>query len=163
MEKIEQIIDDRLFRQAMGSFASGVTVITTKSNGDVHGMTANAFMSISLQPKLIAISVDHRAKMLEPIREAKKFAVNILSDQQKEMSMYFAGQLKEKRAISFEELQGVPVLPKSATSIACQLYDEHEAGDHTIFIGEVLGITLEEEAPLVFHGGQYKEIVPSAD
>ena len=90
-------MDDRQFRQAMGKFATGVTVITTEVEGEVHGMTANAFMSVSLNPKLVVISIGERAQMLEKIKNSKKFAVNILSGEQQEYSMLFAGQIKEKR------------------------------------------------------------------
>ena len=85
-------MDDRVFRNAMGKFATGVTVITTKSEGEVHGMTANAFMSVSLTPKLVLISSDEKAKMLSKIQQTGKFVVNLRSDNQKEISMQFAGQ-----------------------------------------------------------------------
>src|SRR5699024_12434263 len=91
-------MDDREFRNAMGKFATGVTVITTEVDGEPHGMTANAFMSVSLHPKLIMISIDNRANMLDKIKEANKFAVNILADHQKDLSMHFAGQTKIGRA-----------------------------------------------------------------
>ena len=75
-------MDDRKFRNAMGKFASGVTVITTEADGEIHGMTANAFMSVSLNPKLVVISIGERANMLEKIQGSKKFAVNILAADQ---------------------------------------------------------------------------------
>ena len=89
-------MDDRLFRTAMGKFATGVTVITTNVNGTIHGMTANAFMSVSLDPKLVVISIGEKASMLELIKKSGTFTVNILSAQQQEMSMLFAGQIKGK-------------------------------------------------------------------
>ena len=88
-------MDDRQFRQAMGKFATGVTVITTEVEGEVHGMTANAFMSVSLEPKLVVISIGERAQMLKKIKTSKKFAVNILSGEQQDYSMIFAGQLHQ--------------------------------------------------------------------
>src|SRR5436305_14236588 len=103
-------MDDRQFRNAMGKFATGVTVIATEVEGEVHGMTANAFMSVSLDPKLVVISIGERAQMLEKIMDSKKFAVNILSGEQQEYSMIFAGQIKEKREIDFDQLAGLPVL-----------------------------------------------------
>ncbi len=98
-------MDDRLFRNAMGKFATGVTVITTNVNGTIHGMTANAFMSVSLNPKLVVISIGEKASMLEHIKQSGTFTVNILSAQQQELSMLFAGQLKEKREVQFSDLQ----------------------------------------------------------
>ena len=79
-------MDDRKFRNAMGNFATGVTVITTEGNGGIHGMTANAFMSVSLDPKLVVISIDARAKILDKIIESKQYAVNILSREQQDIS-----------------------------------------------------------------------------
>ena len=89
-------MDDRIFRSAMGKFATGVTVITTEIDEQVHGMTANAFMSVSLDPKLVVISIGEKAQMLDKIKHSKKFAVNILAANQQELSMIFAGQIKEK-------------------------------------------------------------------
>lgn len=99
-------MDDRLFRNAMGKFATGVTVISTEHNGDIHGMTANAFMSISLNPKLVLISIGEKAKMLEKIQQSKKYAVNILSHDQQVLSMNFAGQLEKPVDVQFEQLGG---------------------------------------------------------
>lgn len=85
-------MDDRTFRNAMGRFATGVTIVTTQVGDDTHGMTANAFMSVSLDPKLVTISIDHNARMYERIKASGQFAVSILTDEQKEVSMHFAGQ-----------------------------------------------------------------------
>jgi flavin reductase (DIM6/NTAB) family NADH-FMN oxidoreductase RutF len=153
-------MDDRQFRQAMGKFATGVTVITTEVGEEVHGMTANAFMSVSLDPKLVVISIGERAQMLEKIKNSKKFAVNILSGEQKEYSMLFAGQIKEKREINFEYLAGLPVLTGAITQVACEVVNEHIEGDHTLFIGKVLDIKLEEGDPLMFFNGQYRSLLP---
>ena len=114
-------MDDRKFRNAMGKFASGVTVITTEADGEIHGMTANAFMSVSLNPKLVVISIDERAHMLEKIRGSKKFAVNILAADQQHLSMNFAGQLKEEIDIPFEELSGQAVLKGAIAQITCEV------------------------------------------
>lgn len=92
-------MDSREFRNAMGRFATGVTVITTNDGTDAHGMTANAFMSISLEPKLITISIDNHANMLKKIKASGQYAVNFLSDQQQDISMNFAGQKKKKTAL----------------------------------------------------------------
>jgi flavin reductase (DIM6/NTAB) family NADH-FMN oxidoreductase RutF len=151
-------MDDRQFRQAMGKFATGVTVITTEVEGEVHGMTANAFMSVSLDPKLVVISIGERAQMLEKIKISKKFAVNILSGEQQENSMIFAGQIKEKREINFDNLAGLPVLTGSIAQVACEVVNEHIEGDHTLFIGKVLDIKLEEGEPLLFFNGQYRSL-----
>ncbi|WP_169917353.1 flavin reductase family protein [Alkalihalobacterium alkalinitrilicum] len=153
-------MDDRKFRNAMGKFATGVTVITTEVNGEIHGMTANAFMSVSLDPKLVMISIGEKAQMLDRIKNSKTFAVNILSAEQQELSMLFAGQVKEKREISFGRLGGVPVVDGAIAQVACEVANEHVEGDHTLFIGRVIDIQLDEKEPLVFYNGQYRTLVP---
>ena len=157
MHEASKEIDDRLFRNTMASFPTGVTVITTEVEGEIHGMTANAFMSISLDPKLIAISVGERARMLPLIQQSKKFAVNILAADQEKESMQFAGQLKEQHNVKFETYHDTPIIEESLASITCELYDEHVAGDHTIFIGHVTGVKLTEKEPLLYFQGKYKE------
>lgn len=148
-------MDERTFRDAMGKFATGVTVITTKTADEIHGMTANAFMSVSLNPKLITISIDNRAKMLHKIKEAKRFAVNILSDKQQDISIHFAGQTQEDREIDFGFMHEMPVIKESLASILCDLETYYTVGDHTLFIGKVMGIEAAEGDPLLFYCGEY--------
>jgi len=149
-------MDDRKFRTAMGKFATGVTVITTEIAGEIHGMTANAFMSVSLDPKLVVISIGEKAQMLDKIKNSKKFAVNILSAEQQELSKIFAGQIKEKREVSFEQLDGLPVLSGAIAQVACEVVNVHIEGDHTLFIGKVMDIHLNEKEPLMFFNGKYR-------
>jgi flavin reductase (DIM6/NTAB) family NADH-FMN oxidoreductase RutF len=151
-------MDDRQFRTAMGKFATGVTVITTELDGDVHGMTANAFMSVSLDPKLVVISIGEKAKILNKIKESKIFSVNILAADQQELSMIFAGQIKEPREVVFDRLDGKPVLAGACAQVACEVSTAHVEGDHTLFIGKVTDIHLEEKEPLVFVNGKYREL-----
>ncbi|WP_240376812.1 flavin reductase family protein [Bacillus piscicola] len=151
-------MDDRMFRTAMGKFATGVTVITTEVDGEVHGMTANAFMSVSLDPKLVLISIAEKAKMLELIKQSGKYAVNILSEHQQEMSMLFAGQIKEERNVEFETFEGLPIIKDSLVNLSCKVYDSHVAGDHTLFVGEVLNLKLQDSNPLAIFEGKYKEL-----
>ncbi|MFX3675148.1 MAG: flavin reductase family protein [Paenisporosarcina sp.] len=152
-------MDDRFFRTAMGKFATGVTVVTTELNGEVQGMTANAFMSVSLDPKLILISVANKAKMNESIRNSGIFAVSLLANDQEEMSMYFAGQIKEKRDIAFRSFNGMPVIDGALANITCDVHNTHIEGDHTLYIGKVRDISLSEEGkPLTYFSGRYYEI-----
>ena len=151
-------MDDRLFRNAMGKFATGVTVITTEFEGENYGMTANAFMSVSLDPKLVTISIGHKARHLDRIKESKKFAVNILAANQKEYSMIFAGQIKEDREVTFNHLAGVPVLPGALVQVSCEVVSEYVEGDHTLFIGKVKDIQIGEGEPLLFFNGKYREL-----
>ncbi|MFB3167741.1 flavin reductase family protein [Neobacillus sp. 179-C4.2 HS] len=152
-------MDDRQFRTAMGKFATGVTVITTELDGDIHGMTANAFMSVSLDPKLVVISIGEIAKILNKIKESKMFTVNILAADQQELSLIFAGQIKDPRQVEFDRLDGKPVLAGACVQVACEVSTAHVEGDHTLFIGKVTDIHLEEKEPLVFVNGKYRELV----
>ncbi|HZG72042.1 MAG TPA: flavin reductase family protein [Chondromyces sp.] len=151
-------MDDRLFRNAMGKFATGVTVITTTVNNEPHGMTANAFMSVSLSPKLVLISIGEKAKMNQYIKESGKFAVSILSEDQKEISMIFAGQMKEKREVEFKWMNNLPVIGNAIVNLTCDVYNSHVEGDHTLYIGEVTDIELADGKPLLFFEGQYNNI-----
>lgn len=152
-------MDDQTFRMAMGKFATGVTVVTTELNGEVQGMTANAFMSVSLEPKLILISVANKAKMNESIRNSGVFAVSLLANDQEEMSMYFAGQIKEKRDITFKSFNGMPVIDGALANITCDVHNSHVEGDHTLYIGKVRDISISDEGkPLTYFSGRYYEI-----
>ncbi|MEH7439742.1 flavin reductase family protein [Neobacillus drentensis] len=151
-------MDDRQFRNAMGKFATGVTVVATEVDGDVHGMTANAFMSVSLNPKLVVISVAEKARILEKIKKSKMFSVNILSADQQELSMIFAGQLKEHREVVFDYLDGKPVLAGAVAQIACEVSAEHIEGDHTLLIGKVTAIHIGDAEPLIYFSGRYREL-----
>ncbi|WP_391123358.1 flavin reductase family protein [Psychrobacillus sp. L3] len=151
-------MDDRLYRNVMGSFATGVTVITTEVDKVVHGMTANAFMSVSLHPKLVSISIGENARMLQHIKDSKQFAINILSSNQQNQSKQFAGQLKSESEVTFTYFKGLPILEDSLAVITCDLNSEYVVGDHTIFIGNVTGVKLEQKDPLLFSQGKYREL-----
>lgn len=150
-------MDDRLFRDAMGKFATGVTVLTTENEGVPHGMTANGFMSVSLDPKLVVISIGHKAKFLEKVSASKKFAVNILSEDQEQYSRHFSGRPGEEPVL-FDSLEGLPVLDGALAQIACEVVSSHIEGDHTLLIGKVLDLKLEDKSPLLFFAGKYREL-----
>ena len=153
-------MDDRLFRDAMGKFATGVTVLLTENEGETHGMTANGFMSVSLDPKLVLISIGHKAKFLEKVSQSKKYTVNILADDQEHYSRHFAG--KPGEAVEFEMLAELPVLKGAIAQIACEVVSEHVEGDHTLFIGKVIDLHLEDKNPLLFFGGKYRQLAELA-
>jgi flavin reductase (DIM6/NTAB) family NADH-FMN oxidoreductase RutF len=150
-------MDDRIFRDAMGRFATGVTAILTETEGNEHGMTCNAFMSVSLDPKLVVISVKENARMLDKIQESQKFSVNILSSEQEDISKVFAGQLKDKQ-VMFDRLGDTPVIPEAIVQVACDVSAEHVEGDHTLFIGKVKDIALKDGDPLMFFSGKYRSL-----
>ena len=149
-------MDDRLFRDAMGKFATGVTVLLTENEGETHGMTANGFVSISLDPKLVLISVGHKAKFLEKVSQSKTYTVNILAEDQEHYSRHFAGRPGD--AVEFETLAEQPVLKGAIAQIACEVVSEHVEGDHTLFIGKVIDLHLEDKNPLLFFSGKYHQL-----
>lgn len=149
-------MDDRLFRDAMGKFATGVTVLLTENDGEIHGMTANGFMSVSLSPKLVVISIGEKAKFLEKVSQSKKYTVNILAEDQEHYSRHFAGRPGE--AVEFEILAEQPVLKGAIAQLTCEVVSEHVEGDHTLFIGKVVDLRLEEKDPLLFFGGKYRKL-----
>lgn len=156
-------MDDKLMRTAMGRFATGVTIILSENeHGEVRGMTANAFMSVSLDPKLILISVDNRANMKSIIEQAGKFSVNILADNQVNVSKQFAGQLKEDIEIEFDLSHNTAVIEGSLVNIVCDVYDTVIEGDHTLFVGKVEHLTVNEGNPLIFNQGKYETLTKPA-
>ena len=150
-------MEDRLFRDTMGKFATGVTVLTTEKDEVPHGMTANGFMSVSLHPKLVVISIGHQAKFLEKVQKSGKFAVNILSEEQENYSRHFAGRPGEE-PIVFNTLAGLPVLDGVVAQIACEVVGSYIEGDHTLFIGQVLEVAITDKDPLLFFVGQYRRL-----
>lgn len=155
-ETEEYRMDDRLFRDAMGKFATGVTVLLTENGGEPHGMTANGFMSVSLDPKLVVISIGHKAKFLDKVTQSKSFSVNILSEDQEQYSRHFSG--KPGEPVQFGNLAGLPVLNGAIAQIACEVVSEHVEGDHTLFIGKVIDLHVEDKNPLLFYSGKYRQL-----
>lgn len=148
-------MDSRTFRKAMGHFATGVTIITTKVGEEIHGMTANAFMSVSLDPKLVAISIDNRTNMIHKIETSQKFAVSLLNANQKDLSMYFAGQKQIDVANCFQYIGDLPVIKDALAAIICDVDRHFVVGDHTIYIGRVRDLQIQSGDPLTFYRGQY--------
>ncbi len=162
-----QTFSAKEFRSTVGAFATGVTVVTTRGEEHAYGMTANAFSSLSLDPPLILVCVINPSDGAEHIMRNGVFAVNILSVEQEPMSRYFASRDRPKGRDAFAEVphrfaaSGSPILEGSAAFLDCRLHTTHEAGDHLIFIGEVLELEVEDgREPLLFHGGGYRLLVP---
>ncbi len=152
------------FRKAMGCFATGVTVITVDEDGEVHGMTANAFTSVSLDPPLVLVCVDHRARTHAHLHARKRFGVNVLSSTQQAISEYYARsseahQHAEAVGARFEHTaHGTPVLEGALAYLECRLHTAQPAGDHTIFIAEVEQVEVREGEPLLYFRSQYRAI-----
>ena len=153
--------DSTLQRQIMGRFATGVTVVTTSFNEEITGMTANAVISLSLDPGLVAVSVDKSASMHEHISEGKSYAINILHLDQKEISNRFAKPgPKDFLDIDFEKsISGSPILKGVVAWLDCQLVQTVSVGDHDLFLGEPIAGSVNEGIPLIYYGGKYDSLV----
>lgn len=151
-----------LFRTVMGEFATGVTVVTTQSNGgEPYGVTVNSFTSLSLQPPMILICLDNELSGLEHFEQAGRFGVNILSEEQSEESAFFAQHGSNRSGYSYVEgSAGLPLLKGCLACLGCELVESYPAGDHTILIGKVIWAKQRSRArkPLLFYGGRYARL-----
>jgi flavin reductase (DIM6/NTAB) family NADH-FMN oxidoreductase RutF len=152
-------IDKNELRRVMGHFATGVTIITTISkDGTPYGLTANAFMSVSLEPALLLISVDKKAESYSFFEESRVFTVNILRDDQEGLSRKFAVSGGNKfEAVAYRRgANNVPILEDTLSHIECRLSAAYDGGDHTLYLGEVLEAETREGRPLLFYRGGYR-------
>jgi flavin reductase (DIM6/NTAB) family NADH-FMN oxidoreductase RutF len=150
--------DSRQFRNALGRFASGVTVVTTQYEDRPHGMTANAFVSVSLNPPLVLVSVDNRATMHRLLPMTGRYGISVLAEGQENLSNHFAGRSVEGLHIRFTERLGVPLLEGAVAYFVVRVVDAHTAGDHTLFIGEVEHFEARDDRPLLFYSGKYQQL-----
>jgi flavin reductase (DIM6/NTAB) family NADH-FMN oxidoreductase RutF len=153
------------FRRAMGCFATGVTVITVNNEGSVEGMTANAFASVSLDPLLVLVCVDHKARTHAHLHAQKRFGINVLSENQQRISEHYAlADRDPARAVSeagarFDHTQhGTPVLQGALAYLECRLQTAQNAGDHTIFIAEVEDVIVRDGKPLLYFQSLYHQL-----
>jgi 3-hydroxy-9,10-secoandrosta-1,3,5(10)-triene-9,17-dione monooxygenase reductase component len=150
--------DPELFREVFGRFTTGVAVITSASRSGVGGMTANALCSLSLDPMLALVCFENDARTLPIVRDAQRFAVNVLSASQEDMAGVFASKLPEAEKLEGVEHRmecDVPIIEGSLAWAVCTLRELIAGGDHTIAIGEVVAMGLGEGRPLLWYGGQY--------
>lgn len=159
--------DQREFRDAMGCFATGVTVISTMSeDGRAVGVTVNSFSSVSLDPPLVLFCIDRKATNLATFENSGRFAVNVLCDDQQQLSNGFAGngdslfETVEYRKSDF----GCPLLPGAIAFFECETEAIHDGGDHVIFVGRVRRIEQSDDgAPLLYFKGRYAAIAAMPD
>ena len=180
-------IEKDFFRQVMGRFATGVTVVTTKSQETLAGLTVNAFCSVSLNPPLVLVCVDLTSATLPVIRESGVFAINILTDKQEHLSRCFATSSRERfecfcHAGYHVAATGAPIIDDSLAFIDARVVAEYPSGDHVIFIGQVealgaagqatfaqeedrehstvveYGSNGTEKVPLAYYLGQYRHL-----
>ena len=194
-------IDPRLFRDVLGRFATGVTVVTVRVPDDdrsdlaagapgpvpgtaavdagaatrggavpvatrgeavpaatVHGMTVNAFMSVSLEPPLVAVGIDRNAKSHAALLAAERFGISVLGLDQQGLSDQFAGRPVPQRHDPFVLLDGFPVVEGAIAQLVCRRWRAMEAGDHTLFVGEIEALQHRVGEPLLFFGGRYRAL-----
>ena len=146
-------------RRTLGMFATGVTVITTLKGGQVHGMTANAFMSVSLDPALVLVSIDRRTKMCGLLYEGSRYGVSVLCETQSALSDRFAGRAvdggPEPR---FEVVRETPLVEGALAHFVARVERSYWGGDHSLFLGRVEYARYSEGTPLLFHGGRYERL-----
>ena len=152
-----------LFRRALGSFVTGVTIVTcADADGEPVGLTANSFNSVSLDPPMVLWSLALDSRSLEAFRQAGHWAVHILAADQQDISNRFARSSPDKFAgLDYEDGPGgTPLLAGYAARFVCKAGFEYDGGDHAIFVGEVIDHDQRDAEPLVYHGGQYGQMLP---
>ncbi len=160
-------VTSQLFRRVMGHFATGITVVTVEREpGKVHGMTANSFTSVSLQPPLVSICVDEDSRLLSFLKTQRRFGVSILKDSQQALSEHFAKGEQSPEADTRLGIRyrwtasGIPVLENALAQFTCNVVSQYVAGDHTIFLGEVETAEVAEGQPLLYYRGKYRTLHP---
>ncbi|MEO9132521.1 MAG: flavin reductase family protein [Sphingomonas sp.] len=153
--------DPREFRNALGRFATGVTVVTTVDDaGKYYGVTANSYNSVSLDPPLILWSLATRAGSFPAFERAEAFAVHVLGSAQEDLAMRFATRSEDKFAglDTIEGYRGVPLLTHCAAHFECVTEERFQGGDHLIFLGRVVRFEQCDHDPLIFHQGRFGRV-----
>jgi flavin reductase (DIM6/NTAB) family NADH-FMN oxidoreductase RutF len=159
------VIDQADFRRALGQFASGVTVVTTRdSAGRPYGLTVSSFCSVSLEPPLVLVCIDHRSEAHDGFEASQLFGVSVLAEGQEEWSRRFAegGPAKFAGATLGGGHHGVALVPGALAHLECRVVSAHEAGDHTIYVGEVLALSVQPGRPLLYHARGYCRVTNGA-
>ena len=154
-------VDSLSFRRALGQFASGVTVVTTRdANGRVLGLTVSSFCSLSLHPPLVLVCIDPGAEANGVMRASGVFAVSVLGEDQEAVSRRFAARGRDKLdGFSFVEgRHGLPLVPGALAHIQCRVRSFHDEGDHTVWVGDVLALAAHPGRPLLYHRGSYQRL-----
>ncbi len=155
--------DKIMFRNALGKFATGVTIITAKHLDKLVGITANSFSSLSLTPPLVLWSLQRESTSLDTFRNTKNFNIHVLTEHQKELANKFAKRSEDKFLDTPHHISenGTPILEDYLACFQCKLTNEYEGGDHIIFIGEVFKYHTQEKdnmEPLLYYSGSYKNL-----
>lgn len=160
------VFDKAAFRNALGSFVTGVTIVTARDpEGRPVGLTANSFNSVSLDPPMVLWSLSLDSGNLPAFRDAESWAVHVLASGQQGMSDRFARRGADKFAGlgAVDGPEGAPLIEGCAARFGCRARFEYEGGDHAIFLGEVVDFDRSEADPLIYHGGRYGRVMPAGN
>lgn len=153
-------VSPEAMRKTLGRFCTGVTVIATQYEDGIHAMTANAFMSVSLDPPLVLVSIDKRARMRKHLdRPDCAFSISVLDSTQESIAWHFAGRpfVDGEKALEIGE-NGFPFVVGAIAHVGCSLEQAHDAGDHILYIGRVSHLSNRGGEPLLFHSGKFELI-----
>ena len=161
MERMDGV-DTRRFRDALAHFATGITVVTARAPDGPHGVTINAFSSLSLKPPLVLICIEHGRYSLEVLESARVFAVNVLAEGQEHLSRFFSTDSRPEGPHAFDGIPyrpgplGAPVLDGCLAALECRVTTQYPGGDHTIFLGEVEAVeVVPDRRPLLYYDRAY--------
>jgi flavin reductase (DIM6/NTAB) family NADH-FMN oxidoreductase RutF len=150
-------VNAQSFKQTLSRFASGVTVITMQEETVIHGITVSAFLSVSLEPPLILVSIDKKAQSHARLLATQRYGVSILAEGQEHLSNHFAGRDDSVTPV-FENLAGFPVLKDALAQLVCTIHQTVDAGDHTLFIGYIQEVAWRDAMPLAYFQGKYRQV-----
>ncbi len=146
------------FRETLGRWPSGVTVVTMRDGESIHGITVSAFSSLSLEPPLIGVAIARRARAHAYLERLPSFGVSVLNADQQHLSEHFAGRPVELSESPFEEFGGLPLIRGALAHVACTIAQRVPVGDHTLYVGQIELTRLGEQAPLAYHRGAYRRL-----
>ncbi|SEB05429.1 flavin reductase family protein [Variovorax sp. YR216] len=149
-------------RATMRRLASGVTVVTFRCGGEAAGMTANSFLSVSLDPALVLVSVRKGSRFAGHVNVGHRYGVSILGDAQQALSAHFGGRRDDTLDVEFDHVDDIPLIADSLAQLTARVTDVHPAGDHLLYIAEVEHLRCGCDAPpLLFQGGAYRRMHPA--
>lgn len=151
-------MDLKEFRNCMGRFATGVTVVTCNEEDECHGLTANSFTSVSLNPPLVLVSIDRNTKAYHKLKN-NRFIVNILASNQQDIALHFAGKPYQELPFKWEKTDFGHRIKYSLAYIECEPWAEYDGGDHVLFLGKVVNFNYENGEPLGYFGGKFSKII----
>lgn len=147
-------------REAMSRFATGVTVVTTANGDQVHGMTANGVMSVSLEPPLVVVSVRRESRMDAMLQGTRRYGISVLAAEQEALAMHFAGRPQQHGPPRLEWWDDLPFIGGALAHVGCRVHAIHEAGDHRLWVGQVDYMSVGDGDPLLFYGGRFGHLAP---